>query len=83
MKTKLDTNINLSANGEIYYDDCADPVQTPNAWRFLSTSGSRLGSWLVAQLIAHNDRVSALGVYRRCREDEHRPMIEKADYRAP
>lgn len=81
MRTKMESGIKLSTNG-INIDDCADPVQTLNALRLLSNSGKRLSSWIIKQLNAHNDRVSALGVYRRARVDTHQPLNGTAAHRA-
>lgn len=81
MTIEMKSGIKLSTNG-INIDDCADPVQTLNALRLLSNSGKRLSSWIIKQLNAHNDRVSALGVYRRQRVDAHQPLSGKAAHRA-
>ena len=77
----MESGIKLSNNG-INIDDCADPVQTLNALRMLSGSGKRLSWWIIKQLNAHNDRVSALGVYRRARVDTHQPLNGIAAHRA-
>ncbi len=82
MKNNLDSNIKFSANGEAYFDDCANPVQTVNAWRLRSSGGGRLRLWVSALLNAHHDRVIALGVYRRCRVDGCKSDSEQADRRA-
>lgn len=72
MKNNFDLNIKTNANGEISFGDCSEPVQSPNAWRYLSNSFRRLGLWMVECLTAHNDRVAALRVYRRYRVDVHK-----------
>ena len=76
MTHKLDANIDATA--ETYNDDCADPAQTGGRLKLFSSTGRRLLLWVAAQLIAHNNRVFALGVYRRHRVDGSRTLDRDA-----
>lgn len=76
MTHKLDININV--NAETNNDDCAGPVQTGGCLKLFSSTGRRLRLWAAAQLIAHNNRVLALGVYRRYRGDGSRTLDGEA-----
>ena len=78
MTDKIDANTNVGTNAEIYFADCADPVQTGGILKMLSRAGSRLRLWAAAQLIAHHNRVFALGVYRRSRVDGSQIADSKA-----
>lgn len=78
MTDKIDANTNVGANAEIYFDDCADPVQTGGIFKMLSRASRGLRLWAAAQLIAHHNRVFALGVYRRSRVDGARSVDGKA-----
>ena len=69
MTHKIDTNINASGNAEVYFDDCADPVQTDGIFKILNSANRRLRIWATTQLKAHENRVIALGVHRRSRVD--------------
>ena len=78
MTHKIDTNTDVSTKAEIHSDACADPVQTGAALRLLSSAGRRLRLWAAAQLLAHHNRVFALGVYRRSRVDGSQIADSKA-----
>jgi hypothetical protein len=78
MTHKIDTNINAGGNAEIYFDDCAEPVQADGIFKTLNSANRRLRIWATAQLKAHENRVIALGVHRRSRVDES----QKGDSRA-
>ena len=77
MTHKFDANTHVSTNAEIYFDGCADPLQTGGILKILSRASRGLRLWAAAQLIAHHNRVFALGVYRRSRVDGSRTIESK------
>ena len=78
MTHKLDTDINVSTNTEINFDDCTDPVQSGAKVKKFNGASKRLRLWAATQLIAHHNRVIALGVHRRSRVDGPRTLDSKA-----
>jgi len=69
MKQIFDPGINIAAEMRGHSDQCAHPVQTLRPGKFPASALRRLGAFVLALLSAHNQRVSALGVYRRRRVD--------------
>jgi len=80
MKT-IDSKFNTSTNHAIRPDDCSESVQTRISLDAVTRRFKRLGLWLTAQLIAHDNRVSALGVYRQQRLDGRDNNTAKHDRR--
>ena len=76
MTHKLDVNINV--NAETNNDDSAGPVQTGGRLKLFSSTGRRLRLWAAAQLLAHHNRVLALGVYRHHRLDGSRTLDDES-----
>jgi hypothetical protein len=69
MKQKNDANINIASETRGHFDQCSDPVQTLQPATFPVSALRRLRFFTLTMLHAHNQRVSALGVYRRRRID--------------
>ena len=69
MNTKFDSDINVNADNETSRGDCTNPVRSKPSTRYLSAPVKRLGTWLVAQIQAHEDRILALRVYSQHRLD--------------
>jgi hypothetical protein len=78
MTDKINPNINAGGNTQIYFDDCAEPVQADGILKTLNSANRRLRIWATAQLKAHENRVIALGVHRRSRVDESQEVDSRA-----
>ena len=69
MKQSNDLNINAASETRSHSDQRALPVQMLTIGKLPARIFQRVRFWIEACLTAHNNRVSALGVYRQRRVD--------------
>lgn len=69
MKTRIDSSVNLTADGADHFAGYMRALQFTHRKRALRRIGNGLVTWLAARLQAHQDRVLALRVHRASRVD--------------